>query len=178
MKNLILLGITIQLTAAGLQAEYHGKMADLRIPAKDIGTKWEGPTGHVQEKGQASPIPPDLAAKVGNKLKGLPAAMADAMCSTPEGGNIQFQLFYYATNAMAKESYRKLAAAREKEGEYVAVKDFGDAAFDYKNFKKRFVLVDNMMVTVVQMPDGEEHLKLLRSYIDRIRNGDGKKTKP
>jgi len=178
MKKLILLGITHLLAVATLQAEYHGKMADLRIPAKDIGAEWNGPIGHVQEQGQASPIPPDIAAKLGNKLKGLPSAMADAMYSKPDGGNIQFQLFHYATKAMAEEAYRKLAAAREKEGEYVPVKDFGDAAFEYKNFKKRFVLVDNMMVTVVQMPDGEEHIKLLKSYIERIRSGAGKKTKP
>lgn len=178
MKHLILLIITLQLTAVRIQAEYHGKMADLRIPAKDVGAGWEGPVGHVQEKGEPSPVPPDLAAKLGDKAKGLPTAMADAMYTKADGGNIQFQLLYHATKAKAEEAYRKLAESLEKQGEYVPVKDCGDAAFEYKSFKKRFVLVDNMMVTVVQMPNGEEHVRLLKTYIERIRNGEQKKTQP
>jgi len=150
-------------------ADYHGSMAALRIPAKKIGTDVSGPTGLVKEKGQEYSFPPEIAAKMAEKIKTLPVAMADANYMKGDGTSIQIQLMYYESKASASEQYKKTAAVREKEGEYVVASGYGDSAFDYKSFKKRIVLIDNMIVTCTQMPEGDDALKILKLYLAKIR---------
>ena len=161
--------LAVFLSIARAAADYHGSMAELRIPAKEIGSDLAGPTGLVKEKGREYSFPPDIAAKMAEKIKPLPIAMADANYTKGDGTTIVIQLMYFESKAKASEQYMRIAVFRKKEGEHVVASDCGDSAFDYKSFKKRIVLIDNMIVTCTQMPEGDDALKILKLYLAKIR---------
>ena len=154
--------------------EYHGQLADIKVPSDFLGADYKGPTGIMMDdiNTSATLTRPqwEMVKRDTRRWKkaGVKSVADFSYINKKKVDNI-------TVRAIVFESAEKAAAFWTERYEYEAApRDFrfipnvGDKAVDSMTRHQRHVLRGNMILIASQDKEGNKHIVMLQKYLDKI----------
>jgi len=154
--------------------EYHGKLADIKVPSDFLGAEYKGPTGIMLDdintsstltRPQWEIVKRDVRRW---KSAGVKAVADFSYVNKKKVDNITIRAIVFESAEKAAAFWKERYEYEEAPRDFRFIPNVGEKAVDSMTRHQRHVLRGNMILIASQEKEGNKHIVMLQKYLDKI----------
>jgi hypothetical protein len=158
---------------------FSGKLAEIGIPASSLSGDWSGPTGLVVEdltsidhlSAEQKKIVKPFSAQA--RETGVVSLAAFTYTKKSDSRyQVTVRIFIFSTGRHCQEWIEKKYTSESVKKYYKKVSGEKELTFDSTQINKRIVAFGNVWITSGMSAAGQDHIKMLNLYIEKIKKGN------
>lgn len=154
--------------------EFHGKLADIKVPSDFLGADYKGPTGIMMDDINTSstltrPQWEIVKREVRRwKAAGVTAVGDFSYINKKKVDNITIRVIVFGSADEAAAFWKERYEYEESPRDFRFIPNVGEKAVDSMTRRQRHVLRGNLILIASQEKDGNKHIVMLQKYLDKI----------